>query len=287
MKVTIHGLTFSYDTEPVLNRIDCEVGAGEILALVGPNGSGKTTLLKNISGVLKPQQGIIHLDLKTIAALSPQEIAQQLAVVEQEIQPGFDFTVREVVELGRIPHSSRVQQLNAQDHQAIEDALQVTQLRSFVERSIFALSSGERQRVWLAMALAQQPKVLLLDEPTAHLDINYQIEIMDLIKSLANERLTVILAMHDLNLAVAYADRIAVLHQGRIAALGKPNQVLTEALIARVFKARVQIFNNPENGFYIRVVPQQQEQAKSGSEKHAHRDVAAERDGDRLRTRPG
>ena len=258
MKVTIKDLSFSYDTKPVLEGINLELGGGKILALVGPNGSGKTTLLKNISGVLKPQRGAVYLDFKKLAELSPKEIARELAVQEQEIHVGFDFTVREVVELGRLPHLKKLKALSAQDLQAMEEAMRVTETQPFAERSIFSLSSGERQRVWLAMALAQEPKVLLLDEPTAHLDINYQIEIMELVKRLSGQGLTVLMAVHDLNLAAAYADRIAVLHEGRIVALGEPQDVLTEELIERVFKARVRIFKDAGNGFYIGVVPMQE-----------------------------
>jgi len=259
MKVTINGLAFSYDTQPVLEGIDLEVSNGEILALLGPNGSGKTTLLKNISGVLKPQHGAIYLDFKKLSELSPKEIAQQMAALEQEIPAGFDFTVREIVELGRLPHLKRIHALNTRDQQAMEAAMRATEVESFAERSIFSLSSGERQRVWLAMALAQEPQILLLDEPTAHLDINYQIAIMEIIKSLARKELAVLMAVHDLNLAAAYADKIAVLHQGRIVALGKPQEVFTEELIERVFKARVRILRNPQDGFHIGVVPKPEE----------------------------
>lgn len=258
MKVAIRDLEFRYDAKSVLKDIDLEAAEGEVLALVGPNGSGKTTLLKNISGVLKPPKGAIYLDFKKLTELSPKEIARQLAAVEQEVHVGFDFTVREVVELGRLPHLKRLQTFRAQDQQAIEEAMRATEVQSFAERSIFSLSSGERQRVWLAMALAQEPKVLLLDEPTAHLDINYQIGIMGIIKSLAQKGLTVLLAIHDLNLAAVYADRIAVLHKGRIVALGEPRNVLTEELIERVFKARVRVFRTPQDGFHIGVVPKQE-----------------------------
>lgn len=251
MKVAIKGVSFSYDTRPTLRGIDLEVGEGEILALVGPNGSGKTTLLKNISGVLRPQCGAVYLDFKKLAELSPRQIAQRMAALEQEIHAGFDFTVGEIVELGRLPHLKKLKALSAQDRQAVEEALRATEIQSFAQRSIFALSSGERQRVWLAMALAQEPQILLLDEPTAHLDINYQIEIMEIIKSLVQKGLAVLMAIHDLNLAAAYADRIAVLHEGRIAALGRPREVLTEELIERVFKARVRILRDQDNGFYI------------------------------------
>ncbi len=268
MNIKVRDLEFRYGTEPVLTEIDLEVGEGEILALLGPNGSGKTTLLKNISGVLKPQYGAVYLDFKKLAELSPKEIARELAAVEQEIHAGFDFTVREIVELGRLPHLKKLKALSAQDRRAIEEAMCATDVQTFAGRSIFSLSSGERQRVWLAMALAQEPKILLLDEPTAHLDISYQIEIMEIIKALARKGLAVVMAVHDLNLAAAYADKIAVLHEGRIAALGMPRQVLTEELIERAFKARVQILRDPENGFYVGVVPKKTVRKFDGGERN-------------------
>ena len=255
MKITIKNISFSYNSKPVLSDVNLETEEGEILALVGPNGSGKTTLLKNISHGLKPSQGEVYLDFKRLSQLSRAEIARKLAAVEQEIHPGFDFTVYEVVELGRLPHVKRLNPLSAEDQNLIEEAMEATEVGVFAKRSIFSLSSGERQRVWLAMAMAQEPEVLLLDEPTSHLDINYQIEIMEIIKRLAGKGLTVLMAVHDLSLAAAYAHRIALLHEGGITAVGKPHEVLTEDLIERVFKARVKIFRNGENGFYIGVVP--------------------------------
>jgi iron complex transport system ATP-binding protein len=258
MNIKAEDLGFRYGKAPVLTGISLEVGEEEILALVGPNGSGKTTLLKNISGVLKPQHGAVYLDFKELPSLSPREIARQLAAVEQEVHLGFDFTVREIVELGRLPHLKRLELTGRKDHEVVGRVLQLTDTAPFADRSIRALSSGQRQRVWLAMALAQEPKALLLDEPTAHLDINYQIEIMEIIKGLAFKGIAVLMAVHDLNLAAAYAHRIALLHEGQIAAIGKPQEVLTEGLIETVFKARVRIFKNGEGSFYIGLMPKQE-----------------------------
>lgn len=256
MRVSIKDLGFAYDGRPVLEGIYLEVEEGEVLALVGPNGSGKTTLLRNIAGVLEPSAGTVYLDFKELREFSPRELARYLAAMEQERRVGFDFTVRELVELGRLPHLSRWERLGAKDHEAVERAMELTHVEEFADRSISTLSGGERQRVFLAIALAQEPKILLLDEPTAHLDINYQIELMEIIRQRAEVGLTIIMALHDLNLAAHYADRAALLHQGRIVALGRPEEVLTARNIKRTFGAEVAIGRNPlTGGLYIELAP--------------------------------
>lgn len=252
MKVQAKELDFAYDGNLILKAINLEAHAGEILALVGPNGSGKTTLLKNIAGVLRPQKGVVYLDLQDTARLSPKEIAKKLAVLAQESRCSFNFTVREIVELGRLPHLKRFTGLSAEDHRAVEQAMRVTSSWQFASRSINELSSGERQRVFLAMALAQEPKILLLDEPTSHLDINYQLEIMEIIRARADTGLTVIIAIHDLNLAASFADEIAMLHEGKLVVRGSPQEVLTEELIHLTFGAQVAVRKDLEhNSIYI------------------------------------
>jgi iron complex transport system ATP-binding protein len=217
-----------------------------VLGLIGPNGSGKTTLLKTISGLLAPKFGAVYLDSQALAHLKPSEIAQRLSALEQEHHVGFDFTVREIVEWGRIPHRQRLSPWRAEDEQAIQEALEITQLEDLSDRSIQSLSGGERQRVFLAMTLAQQPEVLLLDEPTAHLDLRFQLEILQLIKRLAGRGITIIAAIHDLSLAARISNRVAVLSQGRLVAWGPPEEVLTESLIRRVWGIEAQIFKNAE-----------------------------------------
>lgn len=252
MRISINDLGFAYDGRPVLQDIQLEVEEGEILALVGPNGSGKTTLLRNIAGVLKPRSGAVYLDFKELGEFTPRELARRLGALEQERQVGFDFTVKELVELGRIPHLGRFERQREKDRRAVMKAMQITRISEFTERPIGQLSGGERQRVFLAIALAQEPKILLLDEPTAHLDINYQIELMGIVRQRAREGLTVVMALHDLNLAAYYADRVALLHRGRIAALGRPEEVLTAQNIKKIFGAEVAVGRNPlTGGLYI------------------------------------
>jgi iron complex transport system ATP-binding protein len=245
MKISLQNLGFAYDSQPVLEGITLELGDGEILALVGPNGSGKSTLLRNIAGILRPTRGAIYLDCKFIARLTPRELARLLGAVEQERHVGFDFTVRELVELGRLPHLGRLERLGPKDYDAVQRAMELTHLEEFADRPISTLSGGERQRAFLAIALAQEPKALLLDEPTAHLDINYQLEIMEIIRERANAGLTVIMALHDLNLAAHYADRMALLHRGRILALGRPEEVLTPERIKEAFGVEVAVARIP------------------------------------------
>jgi len=256
MEITVEGLRFSYTGSPLLDGIDLTVPKGEVLAIVGPNGSGKTTLLKNISGILSPEVGSIYLDMTRLPELSITELARYLAVVEQEREIGFDFTVREIVALGRLPHRGRFARETRTDKQWIGRAMKLTNVAAFAERSIRELSGGEKQRVFLAMALAQNPRVLLLDEPTTYLDINHQLQIMEIVCQQAAAGLTVLMAIHDLNLAAQYADRVAILHRGRLLAVGRPADVLTEANIKQAFQTDVAVGENPvTNSIYINTVP--------------------------------
>jgi len=269
MDITIEGLHFSYNGKPVLQEITLSTQKGEILAIVGPNGSGKTTLLKNISGVLTPDEGVVYLDMKRITDLSPRELSRFLTAVEQEREVGFDFTVREVIAMGRIPHQSRFAKETTKDTQRIREAMELAHVTSFANRSIRELSGGEKQRVFLAMALAQDPRVLLLDEPTAYLDINYQLQIMKIVRQQAAAGLTVLMAIHDLNLAAQYADRVAILHQGRLLAVGRPADVLTEANIKQTFQADVVVGKNPvTNCIQISTVSQKLEALTSLGKLH-------------------
>ncbi len=254
--IRLEGVQVGYDGRLVLRDLNLEVAPGEIFGLIGPNGSGKTTLLRAISGRLSPQDGAIYLDLRRLNEFAPKELARELAALEQEISCSFDFTVREIVELGRLPHRERWHRLSQKDHEIVTHVLHLTQTLEFATRKIHSLSSGERQRVWLALALAQEPKVLLLDEPTAHLDFNYQIEVMELVRSLATaQSLTVLVSLHDLNVALHYTDRVAVLSEGRVIACGAPERVLTEALIEQVFRTRVRIVDGTGERY---IVPRRQ-----------------------------
>jgi iron complex transport system ATP-binding protein len=232
----IENLSFSYNGIPALSNIDFGVESGEIVSLIGPNGSGKSTLLKVISGLLSPESGAVSINELNISKYTSNEIARMLAFLEQDHHIGFDFSTRELIEWGRIPHRSRMSSWRPEDERAVERAMEVTQTRSFESRSIFELSGGEKQRVFLAMALAQEPELLLLDEPTAHLDLRYQIEILEVVEQLAKNGMTVLMAIHDLQLAARVSNKVAVLSEGVLVAQGHAQEIIDSQLLRKVWQ---------------------------------------------------
>lgn len=254
--LNIRVISFAYFNGPVLRDISLSVAAGEMVGLLGPNGSGKTTLLKLASGVLKPSSGEIRLGDSNMSSLKRKAVAREVAVVPQQFHIPYAFTTLDVVMLGRFPFMSVLAGESAADKQAAHDAMSLVGLDYLAESRFDELSGGEKQKVVLAMALAQQPKLLLLDEPTLHLDINHQVEILELVRRLnKTQKLTVIAAMHDLNLAALYFDRLVVLKNGGIVAEGTPSQVLTEKAIGDVFGATVKVETEPATGLpHIRIV---------------------------------
>jgi len=259
ISLQISQVYFSYLDGLVLHDINLSIRAGEMIGLVGPNGSGKTTLIKLVSGILKPSQGEIRLDGSSLSRLSRKSVARSLAVVPQQFHIPFAFTVGEVVTLGRIPFLKAFAEESKVDRQFVANALELVGISELKERRFDELSGGERQKVILAMALAQQPRLLLLDEPIVHLDIAHQAEILELVKGFNVEQgLTVIGAMHDLNLAALYFDRLVLLKEGRVWADGTPAQVLTEDIIREVFSASVRVQLHPTAGVpHIIVTPKE------------------------------
>ncbi len=239
-------VSYSYGSALVLEDVTFKLAAGEMAAVVGPNGSGKSTLLKCISGLLHPQQGDITLAGKSVSGYSAQERAKQVAVVPQETVLAFDFNVAETVLMGRQPHLRLFQRETAADVAAVQAAMEQTGTRSLAERSVSTLSGGERQRVLIARALAQEPRLLLLDEPTSHLDITYQAEILGLLQRLNSQHgLTILAVIHDLNLAVQYFNKFILLSQGRILATGTAAEVITSDNLQRAYhSSKVQIAVN-------------------------------------------
>ena len=240
------GVHFSYGSRAILRGINLEAARGEIVGLVGPNGSGKTTFLWIVSGALTPQAGSVHILGRELRSLRPRDRARAVAVVQQAPAVPTGFTALEVVLMGRNPYLGLLQWEGPKDLEVCQRVMELTETWEFADRLLASLSGGEMQRVFIARALAQETPVLILDEPTAHLDISYQASVFDLVETIRREtRITVLVAMHDLSLAAQYCDRIAALHQGSIVAEGAPSQVLNPELVAQVFGARVSIVQHP------------------------------------------
>ena len=237
----VAGLTFGYAKQPLLYAVHLQVRAGEMLGLLGPNGSGKTTLLRLISGVLRPQQGKVFLEGRDLQQWGRRGAARRIAVVPQELHMPFAFTVEHMVGLGRTPFVNFLGSQTKHDQSIVQEAMQAAGIDTLAPRFFNELSGGERQRVIIAMALAQEPRLLLLDEPTSHLDIKYQVETLELVQRLNRERgVTVIAAMHDLNLAARYFPRLLLFQRGIVADAG-PAEVLEPKLLSRVYGVNVQV----------------------------------------------
>ena len=253
--LTIDGIDSSYGSIDVLKDVRFEVKSGEFLGILGPNGSGKTTLLKSISRVLKPKKGAILIDDKNIYDMKTVDLAKQLAVVPQTTPLTFDFTALEVVLMGRNPHMARFKMESKKDIEIAKASMELTHTWKFADRPVNELSGGERQRVIIARALTQEPMVLLLDEPTTHLDISNQLEIMDLIKNLCETQDMLIVAVfHDFNLAARYCDSIILLKDGKIVAVGKSDDTLTSDNVKKVFSVDTIVKRHPVTGS-LHVIP--------------------------------
>ena len=244
--LTVNNLHVGYDGAEVLKGISIHLEDSAFVGVVGPNGSGKTTLLRSMSRVLRPALGTVEVDGRDIYSMPAQDFARCVGVVPQDVWVAFDFTVLEVALMGRSPRIGRFAVESSRDVAIAMDALARTGTEHLAHRPISALSGGERQRVMMARALAQEPRVLLLDEPTSHLDISFQFEIMDLVKSLNKEQgLTVLVVLHDLNLASHYCDRLVMIGDGRVIVEGSPIAVITPSNIRRVYGAEVWVRKHP------------------------------------------
>ena len=242
-----HELTFEYSAGvPVVNQLSLTLEPGEMLGIIGPNGAGKSTVLKLLHHALTPHTGQIMLHNKVLSLYSRKECARAVAVVPQFLDIYFPFTVEEFVSMGRFAHQHQWGGNSHKDHEAITAALEETDTIPYRSRVLATLSGGERQRVMLAQALAQEPELLLLDEPIAHLDIGHQVQMLDLIRSLCQSRdYGVIITLHDLNLAGEYCDRLILMNNGSIDTVGSPQDVLTYKALERVYKTVVIVKENP------------------------------------------
>jgi len=245
----IEALHFSYGPRPVLQGLELELAAGERVALLGRNGAGKSTLLSLIAGVRRPAGGRLLLDGRDLLSLAPRERARQVALVPQSPTVPFAFTVREWVSLGRTPYLASFAAESAADSRAVEDALAEVGVAELAGRLVGEISGGERQRAALAQAFAQEPRLLLLDEATAHLDLRHQMALLERVSHRSRTQgLTVLAALHDVNLAALWFERLVLLHEGRVLADGRPEEVLRPELLLTAFGCRVSVVAHPAHG---------------------------------------
>lgn len=253
----LQDVKMSFDGRIVLEGIDLTIQPGELVGLIGPNGAGKSTLLRLIAKLIPPDQGAIALEGREVEGLNHRSVAQKVAVVPQQAQLAFSFPVREVVLMGRHPHLSRFQNEGVEDYRIVQESMVATETEQFAERPVTELSGGERQRVLLARALAQKPRLLLLDEPTANLDLKYQLRALSLVRRLTAEGIAALAAIHDLNLAGRFCNRLVLLDRGQIRIIGTPWEVITQVHLEPVYGVKVRIEGNPNMGPPL-VVPEEE-----------------------------
>ncbi len=242
-------LYYSYKEKPVLEDINFDLVPGEILGILGPNGCGKTTLLGNLNKNFSPKGGCVMINDTDLEDLKKKEIAREIAVIPQSNEIKFSFTVREIVSMGRMPFQQSFQGESTNDIEIIEDAIEKTGISDMANRYINTMSGGERQKVIIARAMAQTPKILLMDEPTLHLDISAQFDVLDMIHALSrNEGLTVVIVSHDLPMIARYCDRIILIHDHKIHSIGKTEDVLTPENMRTVFGVDAELSKDSKNG---------------------------------------
>lgn len=246
--LTTESLTLAYDGAPIVDGMDLDVPAGQITALVGPNGCGKSTLLRGLARLLKPRGGTVLLDGKAIHGMPTKELARQLGILPQGPVAPEGLTVRELVAQGRYPHQRWFQQWSDADERATQHALAKTNMGALANWPVDALSGGQRQRAWIAMTLAQETRIVLLDEPTTFLDMSHQIEVMHLLRDLNRDGCTVVLVVHDLNLAARYAHHLIAMRSGKVTVTGAPAEVMTPAMLREVFGVEADIVRDPRTG---------------------------------------
>lgn len=242
----IENLTLSYQDRTIINDISFQLPDNQITVLIGANGCGKSTLLKSLARQLTPQNGTVSLHGKNVYDYAPKPFAREVAMLAQTSSSAENITVAQLVRYGRYPYHGLISRWTEEDEKHVQTALQLTQTHELEHRLLDNLSGGQRQRVWIAMALAQNTPYLFLDEPTTYLDLNYQIEVLDLVKSLNREhQKTIVMVLHDLNLTARYADHLVALKQGKILAQGSPQEIMTADLVEQVFGLKNQIIPDP------------------------------------------
>ena len=244
--IDLDSLSISISNKMIVDGVTIDVEKGEFVGIIGPNGSGKSTLLKAIYRYLKPRSGTIMIDGQDISSMSLKESSLKTAVVTQHNFYNFEFKVKDVVLMGRAPHKKGLEMDNEEDYEIVDSALERVGMTDFADRSFSTLSGGEQQRIVLARALAQQTDCLILDEPTNHLDVKYQLQLMDVVRGLG---VTVLAALHDLNIAAAYCDRLYMMSNGHVVISGTPEEVLTEENILNIYGVKAAVHKSPYTGF--------------------------------------
>lgn len=234
---TVDSISIRYEQKSVINNFSFSVKEGEIVSIIGPNGSGKSTLLKAVSRLIPYHTGSVVLEGMNLKSMSAKQVARKMCMLSQKNQAPSDMSVIDLVSYGRYPHKKWFEKLNHEDMEIVYWALEKTHLTAYKDRLVVSLSGGESQRAWIAMALAQRPKVMLLDEPTTYLDISHQHEVLELVRELNQDMgMTVVMVLHDLNQASCYSDSIVVVQDGEKAMYGTPNQVMTTDMIRQVYR---------------------------------------------------
>ncbi|HEU0257231.1 MAG TPA: ABC transporter ATP-binding protein [Microbacteriaceae bacterium] len=265
-----------YGGEPIIDGLDLAVIPGAITAIVGANASGKSTLLRGLDRLLTPQGGTVLLDGANIAGLPPRRVARRVAILPQAPTAPDGITVGDLVARGRFPHQGWFRRRSADDERAVAAALAATTTQDLAWRPMDALSGGQRQRVWLAMALAQETDILLLDEPTTYLDIAHQVELLDLVATLNEERgCTVVMVLHDLNQAARYADHLVAMRGGQIVAAGPPGEIVTEQMVRRVFGMECRVLRDPVEGTPVIIPAGRRRRARVAHDTPTARDTPA------------
>ena len=246
MALEAKNLTVAFEGRTILKNVNVSFTPGKRTAIIGPNGAGKSTLLKALSSLNRKYEGQVLLDREDVREMGRKKLSQRLAILPQGAQAPADVTVLQLVDFGRFPYRSWLRPGDPKaDREAVEWALERTQLNDFVDRRVMRLSGGERQRAWIAMALAQKPEILLLDEPTTYLDIGHQLEVMNIVEELNRDYgITIIMVLHDINHALQYADEIVIIKEHGIFAQGTPKEILTVDMLAKVFGVEADIFVN-------------------------------------------
>ncbi|WP_330654359.1 ABC transporter ATP-binding protein [Metaclostridioides mangenotii] len=248
MSIDVKNIEISYGVEKILKNVSLNCDSQEFIGIIGPNGSGKSTLLKCIYRILKPSHGCVYIDGVALDSISIRDSAKKIAVVSQHNDYSFEFTVRDIVLMGRSPHKRTMERDNLNDYRIVEEALDVVNMKSYANRNFSTLSGGERQRVILARAFAQNTPYLILDEPTNHLDISHQLQMLRTIKGLNK---IVISAIHDLNIAAMFCDRIYALSDGKIVGEGKPEEILTSNFISKIYNVESEIIKDSKGQMHI------------------------------------